>query len=467
MLKRSMSIIMALFLLLNTQTGMVFADTPDDESIDNASGEVVPEQSEMKKPEESPAVKNDVPVAAPDIAKVDPPAESTSPDVVDPPVESSNPTKEKDPVVPVTQEETTPQADEKKNAAPDVKEPEKQNQASPEVVEPTTTKETEQKELKAEVETVNVSRPALFSGNLTQYEDFVYEPDGDGIRITKYLGEETGELIVPAEIEGKPVTAIGDSAFSQCEASSIIIPSTVTAIGEGAFAVCKFQSFSIPASVRSIGKRAFSLCWQLSSIVIPASVSSIGRSPFSACTSLQSITVEKGNTNYSSLNGSLIETSTMKLISYPYGTIIGDTVNIPAGVKIIGMDAFSGASCKDVVIPETVEKIEQDAFINSSLTSLIIPGSVKTVGSTAFAGSLSLQTVTLNDGVESIGYSAFANCTDLEFISIPDSVTSIADDAFDQDYKLFISANAGSYAAQYAKDHNINTRLKYEDFVYE
>ena len=50
---------------------------------------------------------------------------------------------------------------------------------------------------------------------------------------------------IPEEIDGKTVTAIGDSAFAGC---------------------VKLRSIEIPASVTSIGKCAFSGCYSLSNI---------------------------------------------------------------------------------------------------------------------------------------------------------------------------------------------------------
>lgn len=88
---------------------------------------------------------------------------------------------------------------------------------------------------------------------------------------------------------------------------------------------------------------------------------------------------------------------------------------------------------KDVVIPEGVTSIGNKAFYRSiSLTSIVIPGSVTSIGDMLFS---SIRTPM--------------------DIYIPSSVTCIGSIAFSGCHNLTIHAPAGSYAEQYAKEHNI------------
>jgi len=145
--------------------------------------------------------------------------------------------------------------------------------------------------------------------------DFEYTDNGTSITITKYRGTG-GAVIIPSSIDSKPVTTIGDYAFSfrtgltnvtilngvtaiganafyGCyKLTSVIIPSGVTAIGAGAFNSCfGLTSVTLPSGVTSIGAHAFSSCFKLTSVTIPSSVTSIGAGAFSACTGLTSVTI--------------------------------------------------------------------------------------------------------------------------------------------------------------------------------
>ena len=204
------------------------------------------------------------------------------------------------------------------------------------------------------------------------------------------------DAIIPSEINGVAVTAIGDWAFSNRSLTSITIPDSVTSIGDYAFFYNQLTSITIPDSITTIGGYAFNGN-NITSIYIPDSVTSIGDSILPGSKNLTSIIVSSNNKVYDSRNNSnaIIETSSNKLIQ----------------------------GCKTTVIPNTVTEIGTVAFWNHSLTSITIPDSVTVIGKSAFNGS-NLTSITIPDSVTTIGVAAFEN-NKLTSITIPDSVTSI------------------------------------------
>ena len=90
-------------------------------------------------------------------------------------------------------------------------------------------------------------------------ELFEYEINNDSVTILKYIGKQA-EVEIPSEIDGNPVTIIGDSAFKDCTFLTYVsIPDSVTEIGDLAFSGCSsLISILIPDSVKKIGNSAFS-----------------------------------------------------------------------------------------------------------------------------------------------------------------------------------------------------------------
>ncbi len=83
------------------------------------------------------------------------------------------------------------------------------------------------------------------------------------ITITGYNIEGGTDVVIPSQIDGKTVVAIGDNAFSDADTglglgiTSVIIPNTVTSIGWSAFQGNDLTSVTIPSSVTLIDNAAF------------------------------------------------------------------------------------------------------------------------------------------------------------------------------------------------------------------
>ncbi len=105
--------------------------------------------------------------------------------------------------------------------------------------------------------------------------DYEYSIDAGTVTITKYTGSEA-DVIIPEEIGGLPVTAIGEQAFFMNEKiTSVVIPDSVKLIGAYAFANCtSLNSVAIneTSKLERIGGSAFNGCAALTSFYIPNTV---------------------------------------------------------------------------------------------------------------------------------------------------------------------------------------------------
>lgn len=136
-----------------------------------------------------------------------------------------------------------------------------------------------------------VSMTANAVGNL------YYTESNGTIKITN-CNELAEEVVIPAEIDGIPVTAIEKEAFKFCKKlTSVRIPNSITSIGNYAFYVCSsLTSLTIPDSVIYINDHAFESCSKLKSVKLSENIKSINRFAFSSCESLTSIIIPENVT---------------------------------------------------------------------------------------------------------------------------------------------------------------------------
>ena len=101
---------------------------------------------------------------------------------------------------------------------------------------------------------------------------YIVNSDNNTVTCTKYIGKG-GEVVIPAELGGKPVGAIGNifeetGAFEDCtDVTSVIIPEGVTVIEDNAFRNCVgLTSVAIPSSITLLRNCAFDNCPNLRSV---------------------------------------------------------------------------------------------------------------------------------------------------------------------------------------------------------
>ena len=111
-----------------------------------------------------------------------------------------------------------------------------------------------------------VSLPVSAEDYLT-YGDLSYLVNSDNtVTITDCDESASGELEIPAEIDGKPVTEVDNFTFSDCTSlSEIVIPDSVTYIGDAAFALNHISEIVLPKHLDYFGGGALN-CNDLSDV---------------------------------------------------------------------------------------------------------------------------------------------------------------------------------------------------------
>ncbi|MGD9604801.1 MAG: Ig-like domain-containing protein [Bacilli bacterium] len=103
--------------------------------------------------------------------------------------------------------------------------------------------------------------------------------DNDYVKIVAPESNQSA-IVIPDQIEGKPVKIIGDFAFfDYFKILSVTIPTS------------KLQSITIPDSVSEIEQYAFYQAKQLQSLDLPASIRNVGKYAFASCTNMETLTI--------------------------------------------------------------------------------------------------------------------------------------------------------------------------------
>ena len=224
---------------------------------------------------------------------------------------------------------------------------------------------------------------------------FTYTTDDDGnATITGYTGCASA-LVIPSEIDGHTVVAIGNRAFeNRGELYSVVIPDTVTRIGYYAFAKTNLQELNLPGGLTYLGEYVLNENTGVTEIEIPK-------------------TLEKVGTSWD--NGPFSGSNIQKAI-------------IQQGMTIIPEDLFQkNSTLKYVSIPDSVTEIGNYAFEGcSNLTGIEIPEMVTKIGNAAFSGCKSIESIEIPKAVTSIGGSVFAN-TELESLALPEGLTYLGE----------------------------------------
>ncbi len=257
---------------------------------------------------------------------------------------------------------------------------------------------------------------------------YTYSLDEDeNATITKFMGNASA-LMIPSELDGYTVVAIGDKAFQgNKNIRSVIIPDTVKKIGASAFADCtNLGNVILSSNLEEMESEAFARCELLTDIEIPKSLTichvdgdgyegdleGAYTGPFYECSGLEVIRFESG---------------TNKIAKRLFAGCTGlKEISIPNIVTVIGEKAFEGCTnLKEIEIPDSVTEIEWCAFSRCrNMETAIIGDGVTQISADAFANCDKLSNVRLSKNLVEMGNKAFARCESLKEIEIPKSLTT-------------------------------------------
>lgn len=320
---------------------------------------------------------------------------------------------------------------------------------------------------------IEPSQPDPSDPSQGTYGNLTYKIENGEITITGCTSSSPKNVAIPAEIDGIPVTSIGNQAFFMKSISSLTIPSSITSIGDSAFNMCfDLTSVTIPNSVTKIGDGAFANN-HLTSVTIPSSVTSLGGSVFFGCKELTNVTIPNSVTSIS--RGMFAQCSSLTSVNVPNGvTNIGEeafsdchsltSITIPTSVTSIGEYAFNGCTgLTSMTIPNSVTNIGPRAFSDcTGLTDVSISNNISSIAEGMFLNCTRLTSVTIPKGITNIGGAAFSDCTSLTSVIIPDSVTSIGDYAFNQCFALEDVYFAGNAEQWKEIDISVATMKSYD-----
>jgi hypothetical protein len=205
----------------------------------------------------------------------------------------------------------------------------------------------------------------------------------------------TGRLVIPPSEGLEFRDQFGNLVFSS-EATTCY----VSGIG-----TCQDLIVGIPEThnglpVTAIGRTAFVNCEFIREVYIPDSVKIINSAAFESCDSLKKVRIPRGAAIYGAAFWNCEELTDLDI---PYKDVI-----YPNSVK-----AFAGCSLTEFVFPDNILEIEDSFLRNNRITEIIIPENVSSIDYEAFRYCIYLKKIFLPVSLRSVTGQAFSDCDSL------------------------------------------------------
>ncbi len=170
--------------------------------------------------------------------------------------------------------------------------------------------------------------------------EYEFEFDGNGIIITA-AKDASGDIEIPAIINGYPVIAIDECAFAGSDITSVTI----------------FEG------VESIGLFAFAYCDKLETVNIPSSVTEIDYGAFSGCSNIETINISADNNNFVTDEYGVVYTEGFIELVYAPAKSVGEAYAMRSTATYIYPFAFSDCSDFALTISDNLSDEDADEFL--------------------------------------------------------------------------------------------------------
>lgn len=255
-------------------------------------------------------------------------------------------------------------------------------------------------------------------------EYYTYEIQNGEATITGYNKDLLRrKVLIPEEIEGCPVTTIGDRAFYDMPSGigkEFYIPDNVTTFGKEAFAASAYlDSVRMPQKLTKMGEGVFAACLQMHFLEIPDSLTEIPDYAFTNCWGYGEVNKYSAEQSIGRVE-QCVGKNVTKIGKYAFagcwnmGKAWGDG-RLPEKLESIGEGAFQYCyKIKSLEIPAGVTVIPDRTFQGCErLESIQIDGDITMIGAEAFDGCVALTSMPLSKSLSLIGADAFRDCTAL------------------------------------------------------
>lgn len=248
------------------------------------------------------------------------------------------------------------------------------------------------------------------------------------------IGGASGEIKIPDEHDGLPVTFVDDSAFSgSSSVTSIEIGKNVRSIGARAFGNCSFLNeivFADDGALESISQGAFQSCIALTSVELPNTLTALETSAFVYCRGLEKVTLPDSLVKIG--ESAFMDCESLKQIVIPQNV---ESIGARAFYECMGLTRIKIDSKSAIIYQEAFSKCgsvvnEDNPLTDENKLVVDLGNGVTSIGSYVFQSCLALDAIVIPDSVKSIGYGAFGGCANIASVKLGSGVENIGAAAF-------------------------------------